>query len=408
MTENASPTPRSSAFIAGVRARQAVNAVVIPLLFGMLIGPDLPLLPWGSGWGWSILLAQIATYLLLVRLREVADGFVSFVGALIVVALTVVAAEHGGWSALAAGMPVTSFAPTLVSPIRAFWTAGLATGMVVAGAIGSIREDFDRAGLFTPVDPVSRGEWIEDLLRLAAAVAVWTLVHRLNQRLVDLNDRAEALEAERAEVLSEERRRIARELHDVVSHHVTVMTVQAQGADAAWRSSPADARVGEALGGIAESGREALTDLRSMVTVLRDEAPGDRQPSPNIACLDELIEATRATGLEVTSDIEPGIRACAATHLAAYRVVQEALTNVRKHGGGGPAVVKVHSDDGLLTAEITNVMLQPPRAGSNPGFGLAGLEERLSVLGGRFEAGPSAEGFTVRATLPCDASSMAT
>ncbi|SEF38225.1 Signal transduction histidine kinase [Amycolatopsis pretoriensis] len=189
---------------------------------------------------------------------------------------------------------------------------------------------------------------------------------------------------------ADERARLARELHDVVTHHVTAMVVQA---DAAQYLPPGTAP--EVFAAITGSGREALTELRFLLGVL--EATGAR--TPGLSALPGLVEQPG----RVVDLVEAGERPelPAETELTAYRIVQEALTNAAKHAAGRPATVRVGYGADLLEIEVTTrgPATEPGELGSG-GRGLAGLRERVDALGGRFAAGPSADGFRVSAQFP--------
>ena len=246
------------------------------------------------------------------------------------------------------------------------------------------------------------------------ALLAWVLGDSMRYRrayYASLEDRAARLETERdAEVkiaAAAERARIARELHDVIAHNVSVMVVQADGASYAMDTDPARAR--EALAAISATGRQALAEMRRLLGVLRHEGDGAnsvRAPQPGIGELGELLDQARCAGLPVSFTVEgdpqplPG-----GVALAAYRIVQESLTNTRKHAGpvasasvllryAQDAVVLTISDDGWGDLGGT----APPGA---PGHGLPGMRERVAVYGGSVAAGPRpGGGFVVVATLP--------
>ncbi|NUP52751.1 MAG: sensor histidine kinase [Catenulispora sp.] len=226
---------------------------------------------------------------------------------------------------------------------------------------------------------------------------------------VRLEDRAERLERERdaqAQIAAaSERARIARELHDVVAHNVSVMVVQADGATYALDQDPEAAR--KALLAISQTGRTALTEMRRMLGVLRsaDDA-GTYAPQPGIEQLGDLLEQVRSTGLPVTLTVE-GVpwEMPTGLALAVYRIVQESLTNTRKHGGPEvrASVGLVYTDDSLLLRIVDN-----GRGASAPtdglGHGLVGMRERVSVFGGTLVAGPHVSGgYAVEAILPAPA-----
>lgn len=221
-----------------------------------------------------------------------------------------------------------------------------------------------------------------------------------------LEDRAQRLERERDEqaelAVREERERIARELHDVVTHHVSVMVIQAGGALRVLEKRPDEART--ALEAIASTGRLALTDMRRMLGILGDQEASD--PTPGLDRLTELIEQLRSAGLDVELIIEgeprtldPGLA------VSAYRIISEALTNSLKHTGGGRARVVVrYAADAL---EITVDDQRGPEAPSvveppHEGRGLIGMRERAAMLRGTLVAQPTANGFLVNARLPID------
>ena len=221
-----------------------------------------------------------------------------------------------------------------------------------------------------------------------------------------LEDRAQRLERERDEqaelAVREERERIARELHDVVTHHVSVMVIQAGGALRVIEKRPDEART--ALEAIASTGRLALTDMRRMLGILGDQEASD--PTPGLDRLTELIEQLRSAGLDVELIIEgeprtldPGLA------VSAYRIISEALTNSLKHTGGGRARVVVrYAADAL---EITVDDQRGPEAPSvveppHEGRGLIGMRERAAMLRGTLVAQPTANGFLVNARLPID------
>jgi signal transduction histidine kinase len=223
---------------------------------------------------------------------------------------------------------------------------------------------------------------------------------------VKLEDRAERLERERdaqAQIAAAaERARIARELHDVVAHNVSVMVVQADGATYALDQDPESAR--KALMAIAQTGRTALTEMRRMLGVLRsaDDA-GNYAPQPGIEQLGDLLEQVRSTGLPVTLTVEGVPREMpTGLALAVYRIVQESLTNTRKHGGSDvrASVALIYTDDCLLLRIVDNGR-GAAAPGDGMGHGLVGMRERVSVFGGTLVTGPHVGGgYAVEAMLP--------
>jgi signal transduction histidine kinase len=205
-------------------------------------------------------------------------------------------------------------------------------------------------------------------------------------------------EAQRA--VAEERARLARELHDVVAHAVSVVVVQAEAGAAA--GGPPD-RVEETFDAIADTGRAALVELRRLLGVLRaPDEPASREPQPGVAQLEPLVESVRRAGLPVEVRVEgdgrplpPGV------DLSAYRIVQEALTNSVKHAGPARASVLLRYGERELELEVVDDGRGPRAAAAPPGHGLAGMRERTALLGGELDAGPApGGGFAVRARLP--------
>jgi signal transduction histidine kinase len=222
-----------------------------------------------------------------------------------------------------------------------------------------------------------------------------------------LEERAAMLERERDEQTERavrlERERIARELHDVVTHHVSVIVIQAGGAARVLDRRPEEAR--SALDAIAVTGRLALTDMRRMLQILGEPEAAD--PTPGLDRLGELVTQLRAAGLEVelvtegeARPLDPGLE------VSAYRIVQEALTNALKHAGGGTARVLVRYGNDALELEVADERGPGAPAAVEPaheGRGLIGMRERAAMLRGSLVAHPTATGFVVTARLPIDA-----
>lgn len=223
-----------------------------------------------------------------------------------------------------------------------------------------------------------------------------------------LEDRAIELVREREEraalAVTEERARIARELHDVVAHHVSVMVVQSAGARRILETDPALAR--QALEAVEIAGRTALAEMRRMLEVLRTDDSGVG-PQPSLVELDRLIGQVREAGLPVELKIEGTQRELpAGMDLAAYRIAQEALTNAVKHAGKATAVVAVtYSPQSLEIAVVDDGRgaAAPLLDGSGGGHGLIGMQERVALYGGKLETGPVfGGGYRVWATFPLE------
>jgi signal transduction histidine kinase len=222
--------------------------------------------------------------------------------------------------------------------------------------------------------------------------------------IVGGRDRALAL-AEREqqvaarEAVVEERARIARELHDVVAHHVSTMVIQA-GAE---RRAVESGETREVLEGIEQVGRSALREMRRMVEMLRQGDPDELAPQPRIGEVQLLVEQLRSAGMDVTMTVD-GIRRDLpeGIELSAYRIVQEALTNALKYAGGAGTRVRIGYGADVLELEILDaggVRREQPAEASG-GHGLVGMRERVAMYGGTFEAGRVGSGFGVRVLLP--------
>ncbi len=232
----------------------------------------------------------------------------------------------------------------------------------------------------------------------------WYVGRRVRLRAAAARERAEylgwkrATEAERA--IADARAGIARELHDVVAHNVSVMTVQAGVARLVVEDDPQRAQ--EAIGAVEDAGRRALDELRHLLGVLRpDTASGELGPQPALNQIQQLVEQLRQTGMSISLAVDVTSALPVRVDLFGYRIVQEALTNVLKHGGvDAAAQVRVEEVDGHLDIEVTDT---GTGASTLPGsgHGIVGMQERAIVLGGTFEAGPRpGGGFRVRARLP--------
>ena len=210
-------------------------------------------------------------------------------------------------------------------------------------------------------------------------------------------------EAEALRAVAEERTRIARELHDIVGHSLSVMTVQVSGVRR--RLGPEQQQEREALLQVERTGREALAEMRRVVGAMRDpeEAPA-LAPQPSLSRVDKLVARARETGLPVELEIEGApVPLPAGVDLTAYRLVQEGLTNTIKHAAARRAEVRVRYDGDHVEIEVSDdgQGAGGADATSNGGHGLVGMRERVSIYGGELEAGPLAEGgFRLRARLP--------
>jgi signal transduction histidine kinase len=253
------------------------------------------------------------------------------------------------------------------------------------------------------IDDEILGELFGGILVVVAPVAIGRIVRRERLQQRRLEELTLHLEHERERsaraAVAEERARIARELHDVVAHGVSVIAIQSDAAEAALERDPALAR--PPLRAIRGSARDALTEMRRLLGVLRsDEDGSETTPQPGLAQLPELV--ARA-GVPVTLEVSGSPRALpAGIDISAYRIVQEALTNVHKHAGAVPTTVRVAwSEDAVeLSVRDHGPGVNGSGAGDG-GHGLIGMRERVRLLGGELSTGPAAGGgFEVRAVLP--------
>jgi signal transduction histidine kinase len=237
------------------------------------------------------------------------------------------------------------------------------------------------------------GTWV--LGRLIGSWRRQALV--LAERTEEL-ERAQAWQAEAA--AAEERTRIARELHDVIAHTVSVMVVQAGAAEQLLDADPERAR--ESLVTIQDSGQQAVVELRHLLGILRSGEQASLTPQPSLRNLDELARQARAGGLPVEIKVEGAPRALApGVDLAAYRIVQEALTNTLRHAAASRADVFVRYRPDAIDIDVTDDGRPARDTRTGTGHGLVGMRERVAIYGGDFDAGPRPEGgFAVHARLP--------
>ncbi len=241
-------------------------------------------------------------------------------------------------------------------------------------------------------------------LFVTASWAVGIGWYRRAQHTAEIEARAERAEQEREArarvAVAEERSRIARELHDVVAHSVSVMVLQTSGVRRLLRPEQESER--DALVSVEQTGREALAEMRRLLGVLRPEGEdAELAPAPGLDNLDRLISQVRAAGLPVELQIEGDPAPLpAGIDLSAYRIVQEGLTNALKHAGPAHASVVVRYGEDDVEIEVADDGSGPADIAGG-GYGLAGMTERVKLFGGEFESGPrNGGGFVLRARLP--------
>jgi signal transduction histidine kinase len=293
-----------------------------------------------------------------------------------------IAAATGWWAMQVVWSPALLVGLYTVAVWRRRRDALIAAGLLAAGAVvSSVRVFGDK--------------WFSPAAALVAVVAAATVlglyIRTRRELVVQLRERAQRLERERdqqAVIAAEaERTRIARDMHDTVAHHLTVMVALSDGAAVQTSTNPQLAV--EAMQAVSETGRAALAEIRRTLGVLRDDV-APMAPS-ELGDLDRLIERVRATGLPVSYDVEgQSPPATADTRLAVYRIVQEALTNTIKHGGAGAAAsVRVRYGPDDVWVEVCDDGSGSAGAITRQdGRGLIGMRERVEALGGEFHSGP--------------------
>lgn len=245
------------------------------------------------------------------------------------------------------------------------------------------------------------GTWKQELVPFAVGGAVVMVLLRIvvggRDRMLQLAERERQVAAREAVV--EERARIARELHDVIAHHVSTMVVQAGAERRVLGPGQDDTR--EVLSTIERVGRGALGEMRRMVAMLREEPGEELAPQPRLADVPVLVEQLRAAGLPVELTVTGEVRELpVGLELSSYRIIQEALTNALKHAGDAAATVTVDYGEDALEIVVSDDGRGPMPEGSQ-GHGLVGMRERVTMYGGQLHAGPSQDGgFAVRARMP--------
>jgi signal transduction histidine kinase len=303
-------------------------------------------------------------------------------------------------------LPANYAALVMIYSLAAYAPRWAGRGGLVVGLLGAILAAVRYFSFDSPNSMVATAGTIG-----IAVVAAWALGDLRRARLLResaLVERAELLELERDQEMrlaaTAERARIARELHDVVAHSLSVVIAQADGGRYAGKADP-EAATG-ALEAIAATGRQALTDMRSLLGVLREGGGEEYAPQPDVAAIPGLVQDVRASGLDVDLIVEGEPQPLpAGPQLAAYRIVQESLTNVLKHAGpASRAWVRLQWRPEALELSV----LDDGRGASasmvgsdGQGQGVRGMRERATLHGGRLEAGPrTGGGFGVHAALP--------
>jgi signal transduction histidine kinase len=321
------------------------------------------------------------------------------------------------WSLELAAVVGTALATVPVSPAEP-WPWAVTSTATLAAMSGLVATRGDRhlpvvmlavvtgVGLVLTIWP-GRGDWLSFVVTTVVcglAVVVGDVVHSHRRMEVQLAEEKKVSAAERElRSVVEERARIARELHDVVAHHMSTITVQAETARYRLADLPPEATA--EFTEIARVARSSLSELRGLLSALRDDAADpDRTPQPTLADLPALVARITAAGTPVTLAVTTDTADLPqVVQLAVYRTVQEALSNVVRHAAGARARVTITRTPTTIAAEITNDRPAAPPRPAGPragGHGLRGLEERAALLGGRLDVDPSGDGWRVRVELP--------
>jgi signal transduction histidine kinase len=316
----------------------------------------------------------------------------------------VVTAAVIGQSLVTGGAPPT-FASFIAVMICVYTLVRESSGRGMAAGIALVAVAVTTTAALQPRSvPIQPFDVVYPLVYFGLAGGLGAFVRQRSLRLSAVEDRAAvlegALEREAELAAAEERARIARELHDVVAHGLSLMVVQAEAAEEMLTRSPESAAV--PLHRVQETGRQALAEMRRLLGVLRttDGEQPSTVPQPSLRRIPELVREAAGVGLPVTLlvhgdpvDLAPG------RELAAFRIVQEALTNVRRHAGAASACVELTWSPTALRIEVTDD--GRGRTGAHTGHGLVGMRERATLYGGSLEVGPApAGGFRVTAVLP--------
>jgi len=352
--------------------------------------------------GWALALGLVsalvsATALLFRRYRPFTVLAVMWGLALVGVQL------EDGLDPITISLPLALYALAVYRSTKAAWIGfggSVAVGVAAAGLWASLhRDSFPESTQFETTTASSS----QFTIVMLVAVLIGINIGNRKRYVAALIDRAEQLARERdqqAEIATaSERARIAREMHDIVSHSLTVMVTLADGSAAAVAAKPE--RATEGMLRVAETGRTALADMRRMLGVLGTSDVNDLAPQPGVADLTDLLETYRAAGLTVTIMTRGVPSADPSIGLVVYRLVQESLTNALRHAASATGVqIELTYDDTATTIQIVNDGATVGSIGTG-GHGIIGMRERVALYGGSVEAGPRPQGgWAVTAVLP--------
>ncbi|GAA2705476.1 sensor histidine kinase [Micromonospora olivasterospora] len=371
----------------------AAALVLLEIVFVLLTPEEFRPGPLPAALGWSVLCAAP------VALRRFAP-WVAVAAAVATLALPALL-DHGP-ATQSLAFVVLTYTMAAHRPVRpaALAAALLWTPVAAVNVVAPIENEF------LSVSPAYLV--LNNLLTAVVAYAVGRAVHARRATTEALRERARVAEqsqrslAERA--VADERRRIARELHDVVAHHVSVMGVLATGARRVLRRDPDAAD--EAIATIEDTSRATLREMRRLLDVLRTEAEpaAELAPQPGLAAIETLVEQVREAGLPVTLTVEGGPGPLEeGVALTVYRIVQEALTNALKHAGAATAVVRLSFGAAFLAVEVTDTGRGPVPGRDRIGHGLVGMRERVGLYGGTLRTGARpGGGYRVYARIPVE------
>lgn len=318
---------------------------------------------------------------------------------LLVLALTLLSAAV--FTAVASDLPAALVATAMIAVYTVARTAGLRTAIVVAATAAVVLFSVSAVARGSAAGPenVAILAWTGMVAAIGGAMRIWRDYLAATEERATRAEAGKELEAQRR--VAEERLRIARELHDVIAHHIALMNVQAGIASHLLRAEPDQADV--VLGQMRDAGRTVLGELSSLLYVLRQ--PGDdrepTEPIPDLSRLGPLLDALTAAGLSIHHQRAGTPRPLpTATELAAYRIIQEGLTNAQKHGASGTHLLIDYRPD-ALHIQIRNPVGARPSSAAGTGHGLIGMRERAHAVGGTLQAGPGPDGtFGLDARLP--------
>ncbi|MEI7055727.1 sensor histidine kinase [Nocardioides sp. CCNWLW239] len=395
MTSVPAPGPRWLGDLGQVALAGALALVLLPVGWTSVVEGEV-----ATGWEISLVAALVVLHAAVATARRWPLG--SYAAGALAELVLVAAPDLAGPTAAAAG---SEYGPVLLPSSLCFFVLlyavsaqdrrpwpGIALGIGLVGCLLTVvrLSGFEGTGL---------EGWTWWLMvataTLAATVAAWALGRFRATRAAWIDQLADRAAAE-------ERQRIAREMHDVVAHSLAVVVSHAEAGRMVVGQQPE--RAEGILDTIATTGREALTEMRGLLGVLGGDSSrqaryiASTEPQPGLADIGDLVERMRAAGLTVRFEADEPGQVPPAVGLTAYRVVQEALTNVTRHAGAGAvATVSVTRTARQLRVEVGDdgVGIQRP-----PGRGLRGMRERVAAVGGTLEAGPSGEGWRVRAMMP--------